>query len=205
LVQRPSRSDRSGANAGDKRLQILRQAAEVFRARGFHRASMEEIADRLGMHKGNLYYYFPSKQDLLYFCQEQALDRLTAGARSILAGDGGPADKLRALIASHLGCVLDEFGGSLAHAEFEELPSLQRRRVIARRDRYEAQWRDLIQAGIEQGTFRRADPKLCVLGILGALNWTVKWHRQSGGQDLGAIAAAFADLLIDGIRKQAQP
>jgi AcrR family transcriptional regulator len=75
MVQRLPRTEAASPGAQDKRLQILREAAEVFRARGFHRASMEEIADRLGMHKGNLYYYFPSKHDLLYFCQEQALDR----------------------------------------------------------------------------------------------------------------------------------
>jgi AcrR family transcriptional regulator len=201
MVQRLPRTEAASPGAQDKRLQILREAAEVFRARGFHRASMEEIADRLGMHKGNLYYYFPSKHDLLYFCQEQALDRLTQQAQTVLAMTASHADRLRTLIECHLVCVLDELGGSLAHAEFEELPALQRRRITARRDRYEAQWRQLIQAGMDHGAFRRADPKLAVLGMLGALNWSVKWHRPSGGQDARAIAQAFATLVIDGIRE----
>ena len=57
----------------DRRLEILRPAASAFTRSGFAHATMEDIADRVQMAKGNLYYYFPSKQDLLFFCQDESL------------------------------------------------------------------------------------------------------------------------------------
>ena len=153
VVQNPTRR----AAGRSRKLDILASASAVFRGRGFHRASMEEIADRLGMTKGNLYYYFPGKQDLLFFCQKEALRRLAANAEQILAGRGTSAEKLERLITSHLVCVLEEMGGSLAHAEFEELAPLQRRHVVGLRDRYEAFFRRVIGDGQDSGEFAPGD------------------------------------------------
>jgi AcrR family transcriptional regulator len=197
MVQKPATNT---ASSKSRQIEILRRAAEVFRGRGFHRSSMEEIAERLGMTKGNLYYYFPGKQELLFFCQQEALQRLTEQAQSIVAGRGSAAEKLERLITAHLVCVLVELGGSLAHAEFEELPPLQRRSIVAQRDRYEQFFRDLIQAGVAAGEFAPGDEKLRALAILGALNWTVKWHRPEGGESATTIAHCFADLLVNGLR-----
>src|SRR5688572_26638897 len=173
---------RARPKAEARRLEILRAAAEVFRGRGFHRASMEEIADRLQMTKGNLYYYFPGKQDLLYFCQQEALSRLLERAVVTMSGGGTCAEKLARLINDHLSCVLDEMGGSLAHAEFEELAPLRRRQTAMRRGTYEEIFREVIRKGVRNGEFERGDAKLRALAILGALNWTVKWFRPGGGE-----------------------
>ena len=190
---------RARPRAQARRLEILRAAAEVFRGRGFHRASMEEIADRLQMTKGNLYYYFPGKQDLLYFCQQEALTRLLERARVTMSGDGTAAAKLARLIKDHLACVLDEVGGSLAHSEFEELAPLRRQQTATRRDHYEEVFRDVIRRGVRSGEFERGDAKLRALAILGALNWTVKWFRPGGGETAEHIARSFADLLLHGL------
>ena len=198
MVQKPAAAATQNARK-PRQVELLRRAAEVFRGRGFHRASMEEIAERLGMTKGNLYYYFPGKQDLLFFCQQEALARLTEQARTIVAGRGSCAEKLERLITAHLVCVLVELGGSLAHAEFEELPALQRRRIGTQRDRYEQFFRDLIHQGVASGEFAPGDDKLRTLAILGALNWTVKWHRPEGGESATAIAHSFCDLLVHGL------
>ncbi|MHC4731170.1 MAG: TetR/AcrR family transcriptional regulator, partial [Planctomycetota bacterium] len=55
-----------GGRPDAKRAEILRRAAQVFRRKGFHGAGMREIAKGLGMAPGALYYYFESKEDLLY-------------------------------------------------------------------------------------------------------------------------------------------
>src|SRR5438552_2452568 len=97
-----------------RRAEILRRAADAFREKGFHGAAMRDIAATLGMTPGNLYYYFKSKDDLLYFCQRQALTRLLAGARKILADDLPPQIRLRELVQAHVLCLLEETGGSAA-------------------------------------------------------------------------------------------
>src|SRR5438105_14677132 len=105
-----------------RRAEILRRAGAAFRERGFHGAAMRDIAAALGMTPGNLYYYFQSKDDLLYFCQKQALTRLLAGARKILSDGLPPQIRLRELVQAHVLCLLEETGGSAAHLEFRALP-----------------------------------------------------------------------------------
>ena len=65
------------ATAGSPtRVEILKAAAAAFRRLGFHGASLEEIAAELGMKKGNLYYYFRNKEDILFACHQYSLDKL---------------------------------------------------------------------------------------------------------------------------------
>ncbi len=95
---------------------------------------MREIADGLGMAPGALYYYFESKEDLLYACQMLSLERLQGSAQDIAVRLLPAERKLRQLIHAHLEHVLGEFGGSLAHVEFHGLPEPMLRRVVSKRD-----------------------------------------------------------------------
>ena len=62
--------------ASDRRIEILKSAAAAFRRRGYHGASVDEIASALEMTKGNLYYYFKNKEEILFACHEYSLDKL---------------------------------------------------------------------------------------------------------------------------------
>lgn len=186
--------------AQDRRAEILRKAAAVFREKGFHGAGMREIAAGVGMAPGALYYYFASKEDLLYACQDISLTRLTEGAETLLARDE-PADVLlRDLVAAHLDLTLDELGGSAAHVEFHALPEDKLRAIVAKRDAYEALVRGLIRRGIREGTFRKVDVKLTTLALLGALNWSVVWFNPEGRWSPPDLVRGFADVFVDGLR-----
>lgn len=184
-----------------KRAEILRGAAAVFREKGFHGAGMREIAAGLNMAPGALYYYFESKDDLLYTCQILSLKRLLASAREIVA-DAGPADeKLRRLVRAHLGHILDELGGSLAHIEFHALRPKRLQEVVSKRDTYERVVRGVLSEGIATGLFRETDVKLAALALLGALNWTVVWWRPEGQHDLETVAEQIADTFLRGLAR----
>ena len=75
------------------RVEILKSAAAAFRRLGYHGATVEQIAAALHMKKGNLYYYFKNKQELLFFCQDHSLDRLIDAAQSISALTDIPEDE----------------------------------------------------------------------------------------------------------------
>jgi AcrR family transcriptional regulator len=160
---------------------------------------MRDIAAALGMTPGALYYYFRSKGDLLYFCQQHSLRRLLGAERGIVHGGGNEGEKLAALIRAHVETLLDETGGSAAHLEFRALPSRRRPWIVAQRDAYEARLRRLIARGVRSGAFRPVDPKLAALAILGAVNGTVLWWRPEGPRRPREIASAFADTLVGGL------
>lgn len=182
-----------------KKREILEAASRVFRARGLHAAGMRDIAAELGMAVGNLYYYFRDKEDLLAFVQESALARLLEMAAKVRALDLPADHRLRLLLEEHVVGLNDpEEGtpGSLAHLEVEALGEERRAGVLARRDEYEQIVRSLIEEGMDQGMFRRADPKVASLALLGSVNWTVKWFRPEGGKSAREIGRQIAEMMV---------
>ncbi len=181
-----------------RRLEILRAAGKEFRVRGFAETGMRDIAAAAALSPANLYNYFAGKHEILYFCQDNSLDRMIAALDKARKMRTDAASKLRLMIASHLRCVLDEVEGSTAHL-LTALPSRQQRHLLAKRDRYEEGLRNLIASGARSGEFVTCDPALAARAILGALNWSVQWFSPEGPLTAAEIADGFADYLIRGL------
>jgi len=194
-----SNNGRRERRALETRGAILRAAAGVFRGRGFANTGMREIAAAADLSPANLYYYFGSKADILYFCQDHSAQRMLETARALQRGRLDPAHRLRKVIEAHLLCTLDELDGAAAHTEVDALPPALRRRIVAKRDRYERAVRRMVKDGIRRRVFARRDSALTTRAILGALNWTTRWYRPGGRLPPKAVAAAFADYLVKGL------
>ena len=178
----------------------MRAAARVFRARGFAAAGMREIAVAADLSPANLYHYFRGKDELLFFCQDRAADRLLA-ALATARRDRRPLPlRLRELAVAHVLCLLDEVEGSAAHLEVDALPARLRARIVAKRDRYERGVRALVSAGARARTLHAVDPTVATRAFLGALNWTAHWFRPEGPQSTKEIAEHVADYAVAGLR-----
>ena len=182
-----------------RRLEILRAAGREFRVRGFAETGMRDIAAAAELSPANLYNYFRGKHDILFFCQDNSLDRMIAALEKARRMRAGAAIKLRIVIVSHLRCVLDEVEGSAAHLLTTALPPRQQRYLVTKRDRYEGGIRNLISGGIRAGEFALCEPALAVRAILGSLNWSVQWFSPEGPLTAEEIAEQFADFLIRGL------
>ncbi len=182
-----------------RRLEILRAAGREFRVRGFAETGMRDIAAAAALSPANLYNYFRGKHDLLFFCQDNSLDRMIAALDKARRTRTSAAVKLRMVIVSHLRCVLDEVEGSAAHLLTTALPPRQHRYLVTKRDKYEEGVRNLIVAGMRSGEFAPCDPALAARAILGGLNWSVQWFSPEGPLTAAEIAERFADYLIRGL------
>jgi AcrR family transcriptional regulator len=188
-------SNRRSKRADARRVEIMRAAARVFRTRGFAAAGMRDIAVAADLSHGNLYHYFRGKEELLFFCQDQSLDRLLA-ALSRARKDRRPfAARIRDLAVTHVLCLVDEVEGSGAHLEVDALPPRLRERIVAKRDRYERGVRALIAKEGRRG----AESAVATRAFLGALNWTAHWFRPNGPFSPQRIAELVADYAVAGI------
>jgi AcrR family transcriptional regulator len=182
-----------------RRLEILRAAGREFRTRGFAETGMREIAAAADLSPANLYNYFRGKHEILFFCQDSALDRLIANLEKTRRTKATSTERLRSVIVFHLHCVLDEVEGSAAHLLTSSLPPRLNHALVLKRDRYEAGLRQLIAAGSRTGEFAPCDPAFAARAILGALNWTVRWFNPGGALTATDIAEGFSDYLIRGL------
>ena len=186
---------------GGTRVQILKAAAKAFRRLGYHGATVEEIAAALHMKKGNLYYYFRNKEEILFACHQYSLDRLLAILDEVERSGAPPDQKLRQLIGAFVHTILDELHGTALGLDLEALSPAHLRTVIARRDKFDKGMREVLKEGVRSGTFMYADTKLLSFAILGAVNWIPRWYSPDGPSSSQEIADRFADYLIAGLRR----
>jgi AcrR family transcriptional regulator len=185
--------------AASTRVDILKAAARAFRKLGYHGATVEQIATALHMKKGNLYYYFKNKEEILFACHQYSLDRLTQLLDEIEQSDKRPDEKLRRLVDVFVHTILDELHGTALFLDLEALTPAHLRTVIARRDRFEQGVRQLLAQGMASGVFARGEPKLLAFAMFGAVNWIPRWFKPEGSASSHEIADLFADFFIRGL------
>lgn len=187
------------ATPTDRRIEILKSAAAAFRHRGYHGASVDEIASALEMTKGNLYYYFKNKEEILFACHDYSLDVLLTLMSEVQADATPPDAKLRKLVLAFIHLILDELQGTALTLDLQALSPALLKRVIAKRDRFDHGMREIIQDGIDQGLFRPGDPKMVEFAIMGAVNWISKWFDPAGPLTSDQIGESFTDYLVSGL------
>ena len=191
------------ARAHNRRRDILDAAAGLFARRGFHAASMREIAAAAGMLPGSLYYHFPSKDELLLAVYEEGVRRIADRLDVAVTQAETPWARLEAACVAHLEMLL-EAGGDYAQVVIrvrpEDCPAMAPR-LVALRDAHENRFKALVAA---LDLSAKADRQALRLAILGALNWAQTWYRP-GGDPPAALARRFLALLRDGPAREGTP
>jgi AcrR family transcriptional regulator len=195
-----ARSGRRARRRDRQRDAILRAAARLFRERGFADTGMRDIAAAADLSAANLYHYFDGKNDLLFYCQDRALDRMLSAVASARRDSRSAAERLRTVFTAHLRTLLDEIEGATAHLQVDSLPPALRDAIVAKRDRYERALRRIIAEGIASRELVDTDPALIARAMLGAMNWTVTWFRPEGPGSSAAVGDVISRYLVRGVQ-----
>ena len=184
--------------------QILDAAAQIFRIKGYHAASMQDIAGAVNLQKASLYHHVSSKQEILLELLDQALEMLTEEISRVLTDVERPADeKLRRMIHAYLKALTDHFDlATVLLMEHRSLKPELHARHVPNRDHFEAIWHKVVEEGMQTGVFCCSKTSLTVRNLLGAMNWTITWFNPDGEMTIEDIANQTASLFLNGLKEK---
>ncbi|HZE65768.1 MAG TPA: TetR/AcrR family transcriptional regulator [Sporichthyaceae bacterium] len=186
----------------DRRAELIKAAANVFRERG-HETTLRDVADALGTERASLYYYIGSREELLQAIVSEALDRDLAAARTIKRSKKSTPEKIRALISSmvlgyaeyypHMNVYIEQIG-RIARQE-----SAWATEVIEETRKYEELVLGILRQGQKEGSLRDDLPVNVVsMALFGTINWMYRWYRPSYPETPEEIARTMAEIFLGG-------
>jgi AcrR family transcriptional regulator len=183
--------------AYDEKLEsILRTAALIFAEKGYHQASIRDIARETGVSLSGLYYYFKSKEELLFLIQDHAFGTLIANLEDLLAGVEDPHRRIRLLMENHLRFFVNNMEEMkvLSH-EADSLSGEFRARINAKKRRLTE-----IASGIlaELRPESNLDPRVSVFALFGMMNWIYNWYNPERDVPVERLAQDMSRLFLGG-------
>jgi AcrR family transcriptional regulator len=190
------------ADGLNRRADLVRAAAQLFREKGFEGTTIRDIAHAVGMRSGSPFYHFANKHELLMAVMEEGLRLGLERTQGVLGDAALPAaERFRRLVRTHYG-ILHDTGSDFIPVmlyDWRSLPAQYKRRIIELKDRYDAIWQVTLDELHAQGRLR-ADAKLARMMILGAINFSATWYRPKAGTprrvDLDELAAQTVALVL---------
>jgi AcrR family transcriptional regulator len=189
----------------DRRLaQILAHATDVFCEKGYEGASMRDLSRASGMSLAGLYYYFESKERLLFLIQKHAFTTIVQRLKSRLDGVSDPERQIRVFILNHLEYflanpaamkVLSHEAEALKNGFASEVAAIKRqyyRICVGLLDQLKS------ECGVEFST------RIAVLSLFGMMNWIYTWHNPRVDADAENIAREMGDIFLRGVIKGRQ-
>ncbi|WP_028921511.1 TetR/AcrR family transcriptional regulator [Pseudonocardia acaciae] len=169
-------------------------ALEAFAERGFHGASMRDIASRSGMALGNLYNHTSSKAELLVQLLKRATyDHLADTEWAVSAAGPDPRDQFVAAVRAYVRFILDRpLESMIAHSEVRYLGEDDRKRLVIARDRLEAIFGNIVHEGVRTGVFTTPHPDEVTKAVLPMCSGIANWYRPDGPLSKDEVCERFA-------------
>jgi AcrR family transcriptional regulator len=182
-----------------QRAAIQQAAATLFAARGFHHASMAELAQACGTSKALLYHYYRDKAQLLFDIADRYMDRLLAIVAGVRAQRLAPEDHLRTLVL----CFMREYRHSQAQhmvlvQDVKCLSPAQRARIVAKQRAVVEAFARAI-AAVKPRLRRKSLRIPLAMMLFGMLNWTFTWLRADGPLTYDDMADVAIEVFLHGV------
>jgi len=195
--RRQERREAGGRRSDERWAAILAAATTVFRELGYEKATLEDIANEVGINRATLYYYVGTKEELLVALLAEPIEMVRTRLEEDAAAKMPAPEKLAAALRNYVK-TLDEhpelfiFLSENVHTVMTG-PDADALRANA--DRYGQVLTQVIRDGAASGEFRNdVDPQVAVLAILGMFNWMHRWYRPGGRRSLIDIGEEIVRL-----------
>lgn len=185
--------------------EILEAAAALFKEKGYEKASLRDIANKVGIKQPSLYHYINSKQDLLYeiikTTTQDGLDRVQNIKKMPISVD----QKLQRCIQTHFDSLMNSYPeiSVLIHEKIYSLSEDNQKEIRRLYSQYINMINDIIEEGVKKSVLRKdLDVKLTTWALMGMINWVYKWGKVNGRVGFSQIAEYYSDIFLKGVLKQ---
>jgi AcrR family transcriptional regulator len=196
---------RREATAGysERRERLLRAAAEVFKEKGFQAASINDIAERFGGDRASIYYYYAGKHEIFIDLIQQAVEEVVLLAEDVAGSEQPATVRLKDLAVKTVDAYERHYPYMYVYIQedMRKVPgdgTSAGQELQALGQRYARAVDQIIDDGLKSGEFRAVDAQMMKFAVIGALNWTHRWHSPDRRLSGAEIGAAFADLFLKG-------
>src|SRR6266481_5662597 len=201
---RPGNRARRRTSATDSRFdrrlsEILAHATEVFDEKGYEGASMRDLSRVSGMSLAGLYYYFESKERLLFLIQKHTFSTIVQRLKARLEGVDDPEQQIRIFILNHLEYFLANPASMkvLSH-EADALKNGFASEVAAIKREYYRICVDLLDE-LKSGRGLQFSTRIAVLSLFGMMNWIYTWHNPRVDADAEQLAREMGNIFLRGV------
>ena len=191
-------SEREKERVG-KRDAVLSAAVRSFNEKGFHATSLDDVAASLNVTKPTIYYYFASKDEILFECVRLGLAGIKEIAEGVAAAGGSGMDRLRALMRGYAVIMTKDFGMCVIRTADQELSPDSRAKFRSLKHEIDITVRQVVKDGMADGSIARGDPLLMTFTLAGALNWIARWYEPGGQLSAEAVADSVVENLVLGL------
>ena len=200
------KSERKEREYNLRREEILKQAEEVFAAKGYYKATVMEIAEASGFAVGTIYQYFSSKEELFSSMVSEKLEILYGGIRGAVAGKENALEKIRALIAANF--LFVENNVSFCNIFIRRGSASMGEGVVDLREKMIADYLEhvdfiaaVISEGVTAGIIKQQDPRLLAFVLAGMINsFVMSWMKAAERGSLSDLTETMLAIFFEGVK-----
>ncbi|MEZ4885040.1 MAG: TetR/AcrR family transcriptional regulator [Chitinophagales bacterium] len=186
----------------DRKTHIRNIAQNLFRKQGYAATSMRNIADEVGIKAASLYNHFKNgKEEILADICFDIASQFFEAIEEVKKMEVSPTVMLGEALKAHVKVIMKNLDASAVFLhEWRSLDAENLQKFKAQRKRYERDFHQIVEKGIEGKEFKNVDVHFFCLGLFSAMNWLYDWYRPDGKLSPDDIADQLFHLLLDGLK-----
>ena len=184
---------------------VLSASSALFARKGFERATIRDVSQATGMSLAGLYYYFRSKEELLFLIQYTTFDSICEKLKEIINNEKDPETCLHSMINMHFEYFIRNMNDlKICSREIESLEGDFYHKVAEKRKEYFDLTQSIFEKISDKSGGSSADSRLAALYLFGTLNWIYQWYRPGRYPDATKLASQLSAIYLQGFPRMGQ-
>lgn len=185
----------------ERKREIVAKSLALFKEKGYASTSVRDIAKALKIEPASLYSHISTKEDILKLSCFEMAERFELAIKEVNDIYFNAEDKIRMAVKQHVHILTENLDAAIVFMrDWRNLGPESKAEFIAKRNRYEEGIREIIQTGIDEGSFNDTDVRFAALTILSSVNWIVEWYDPKGNLTPVEISEKLCGFILSGLK-----